>query len=147
MYIHNVVLTIMVICQCYNFYSSLRKYYFKYCTFSPSFCWIKRKMLFQTSIVVVLNLGAIFPIRGHLAMSGDIFYCDSWGERMLLTSTWYMLTILWCIGQSLSTKNWPAQNVISVALKDASSFRIKMGLDASHFQQWRAMIAVRLGKF
>lgn len=63
----------------------------------------------------VSQLGAIFPPRGNVAISRDTLCCHS--EREVL---WYpegslgvLLNSLGCIGQPLTTKNCPSQNVNS----------------------------------
>lgn len=36
---------------------------------------------------MVLTLAQFLHPRGHLAVSGDVFHCQEWGERMLLAAS------------------------------------------------------------
>lgn len=73
----------------------------------------------------LLTIGQWFPVRdsstpGTLAMSGDTLVVTAAGVVggvVLLTSSWYKsgkpLNLLQCPGQSQTTKNNPAPNVIN----------------------------------
>lgn len=39
---------------------------------------------------VVFNLDQFCPPGGHMAISGDIFDCHNWGERVCATGFWWV---------------------------------------------------------
>lgn len=63
------------------------------------------------------QLGTILPLKGHLAMSGDIFICHCRGKGYywhLVGRARMLVSTLQCPHRTaLTTKNDPAQNVNS----------------------------------
>jgi hypothetical protein len=86
---------------------------------------------------VVLNLGDFF-LRGHLAISGDIFGFYNLGMGMLLTCIRQrpaiLPNILQCMAQPFMTKNYPVQNVNSAGYNQViSSFLVNKSISPSSF--------------